>query len=533
MAGPALVAGGLVALSVPPLSWWPLAWLGLGLLAWLLTGLPARRRGLAGLVAGIAAFGPTLYFTAAFNLAGWGILVAGEALFWAVAAVLVPSGPVPRGSASGRIACTAGPVLGFPAVLVLAEAARGTWPFGGIPMGGIDLGQVSGPLAPALRLGGPLLVTGLAGLIGAAIASAALPAGQLLWTLWPDFGGQSRQRTSGSHPPRHLAPIGLGISLVVGLVVAGHLAPDGGPAVGRMQVAAVQGGGPRGVSQAQVDPAVLYRAQLVATLALHPPLSLVLWPEGVIQLGRPISGSQASAQVGGLARSLATTLVAGVTETVGATQFRNAAVAWGPKGAIVARYDKVHRVPFGEYVPFRGLLAHLVSLSAVPRDAIPGHGPGLLRTPAGRLGVMISFEVFYAERGRAATSAGGQVLLVPTDTASYSSTQVPTQELAAARIQAIAEGRDLVQAASTGYSALIDHRGRVLARSGLATRQVLQATIARRSGATLYQLGGDLPVLGAAGAALLAGWVTDRRGQAGPGSPSVRLDGRSAGRPDR
>ncbi|PZS23541.1 MAG: apolipoprotein N-acyltransferase [Acidimicrobiales bacterium] len=500
---PALVAGGLTAASVPPLGWWPLAWLGLGLLAWRLRGLSARQRGLAGLAAGIALFGPTLYFTAAFNIGGWGILVVGEALFWALAAILVPPG-------RGR-------VLAFPAVLVLAEAARGAWPFGGIPMGGIDLGQMTGPLSPALRLGGPLLVTGLTALIGAALANLVEPANPVkpvsgvLWTICRTLREKLGQGTSDEPLSRGLAPIALCALAVVGLVLAGRLAPDGGAGVGRLQVAAVQGGGARGLRESEVDPAVVYQAQLAPTLALRPPLGVVLWPEGVIKLDGPITGSQASSQVGGLARSLGTTLVAGVTETVGATRFRNAAVAWGPNGDVVARYDKVHRVPFGEYVPARSLLAHLVSLSAVPRDALAGHGPGLLRTPAGPVGVMISYEVFYAGRGRAAIGAGGQVLMVPTNTASYSSNQVPTQELAAARMQAMSEGRDLVQAAPTGYTVVVDHRGLVLARSRLGARQVIERSVERRVGLTPYARGGDLPVLAAGALGLLATWAVARR----------------------
>src|SRR5205807_9327393 len=99
----------------------------------------------------------------------------------------------------------------------------------------------------------------------------------------------------------------------------------------------------------------------------------------------------------------------------------DAAVAWGPGGRIVGRYDKVRRVPFGEYVPLRGLVRHLADLSAVPRDARPGRGPGLLRTPAGPLGVLVSYEVFFEDRARAAVGAGGEVLLVPTNASSYRS----------------------------------------------------------------------------------------------------------------
>jgi len=98
-----------------------------------------------------------------------------------------------------------------------------------------------------------------------------------------------------------------------------------------------------------------------------------------------------------LARKLRTTLVAGVTETVSAIAFRNEIVAWGPSGHIVAVYEKVHRVPFGEYVPYRSFFAHFANLTAVPLDAVPGHGTGLMKTPAAPLGVLVSYEVFYAD----------------------------------------------------------------------------------------------------------------------------------------
>ena len=142
-------------------------------------------------------------------------------------------------------------------------------------------------------------------------------------------------------------------------------------------------------------------------------------------------------------------------------------MAFSPAGKLVARFEKVHRVPFGEYIPYRGFFKHLADLSSVPLDAIPGHGNGVLHTPAGPLGTLVSYEVFYAERGPVATRAGAQLLVDPTNTSSYLTSQVPTQEIAAARIQAIAEGRDVVQAAPTGFSAVIDHRGRVLARIDL------------------------------------------------------------------
>ena len=65
-------------------------------------------------------------------------------------------------------------------------------------------------------------------------------------------------------------------------------------------------------------------------------------------------------------------------------------------------------MPFGEYIPYRGFFKHLANLSSVPLDAIPGHGNGVLHTPAGPLGTLISYEVFYAGRGWVATRAGAR-----------------------------------------------------------------------------------------------------------------------------
>jgi apolipoprotein N-acyltransferase len=275
----------------------------------------------------------------------------------------------------------------------------------------------------------------------------------------------------------------------------------------------VQGGGARGFRKSQVDPTLVYEAQVDATSQLGSPSeeNLVVWPEDVVSLDGTLAGSPVQAALSQLARNLHATLLVGVTESVSAQSFKNQIVAFGPTGAIVGSYEKVHRVPFGEYVPYRGFFEHLANLSAVPQDAIPGRGSGLLRTPAAPVGLMVSYEVFFANSGRDATRAGAELLVVPTNTSSYSTSQVPTQEVAAARLEAIEEGRDLVQAAPTGYSAIIDNRGRVLEKTVLGARQVLTASLVLRNGSTIYERLGDLPVLVVALLCLLAGWLPDRR----------------------
>ena len=304
------------------------------------------------------------------------------------------------------------------------------------------------------------------------------------------------------------------------LAIGADHAPDGGPSVGSVTTAAVQGGGARGFRKSQIDPSVVLAAQMSATRLLEQldhgvSPQLVLWPEDVVSLDTPLSESPEQSVLADLARSLHTTLVVGVTENVSSTAFRNEVVAWGPDGTIVSRFEKVHRVPFGEYVPDRSFFAHLGNLASVPLDAVPGTGTGLLPTPAAPLGAMISYEVFYADRGRPSVRDGAQLLIVPTNTSSYATAQVPTQEIAASEIQAVQQGRDLLQSAPTGYSAAITNRGVLLQRSVLGERQVITATLARRVGWTLYVRYGDLPVLLVASLAVIAGWVLAGRRRTG------------------
>lgn len=411
-----------------------------------------------------------------------------------------------------------GVVVGLPAALMLTDWVRGHYPFGGLPLGGIPLGQAAGPLAPVARLGGPLLVTGATAAAGAGLA---LVASGLLAAL-PDrrrrpcrSGQETVVPVRGQQGWRPAAAAAAVLAVVVVLVAAGRLGPDGsgsGPTP-KLAVAAVQGGGPRGLHQSEVDPSVAFQRQLAAETALRPPVQLVVWPEDVVVVDQPIGQTPQAATMGQVAQRLGATVVAGVVENVGAAQFQNAAVAWSPTGVIVARYDKVHRVPFGEYIPYRSVIQHLANLHLVPRDAIAGHGPGLLDTPAGALGTAISYEVFFEDRSRAAITAGGQLLVVPTNAASYSTSQVPTQEVAAAQLQAWETGRDVLQAAPTGYSALIDHDGRVLKRSTLGRQQVVAGTLTLRQGRTLFVRLGDLPVLVLAVVALAgAAWLAQHPG---------------------
>ncbi|HWW53919.1 MAG TPA: hypothetical protein VNY84_09120, partial [Acidimicrobiales bacterium] len=226
VAGPALGAGLLAGLSVPPAGWWPLGLVGVGLAGALLAGRPARTRALIGFSAGIGLYGITLIWLTQFNFFGGLLVIALESGFLALAAVATPEG-------RGRI-------VAWPAALAATTALRTVFPFGGLPMGGVELGQAAGPLAPAARLGGPLLLI--------AVTTAAGVALEMLVR-------------------RRLVAGAVALALAVVLPIAGGAARDG-RVVGSLRVAAVQAGGRRGLRAVDNPPVLVYQAQLQADARL-------------------------------------------------------------------------------------------------------------------------------------------------------------------------------------------------------------------------------------------------------------------------
>jgi apolipoprotein N-acyltransferase len=490
-------AGVLVALSLPPFGWWPLAWIGFGAVAFLLPGLSVWPRVMLGGGLGAAQYSIGLFWVHEFSLPGCIVLILWSSLYIAAALALVPT------------ARRRSVVLALPALLILADWLRDRYPFGGLPLGEASLGQAAGPLAPTLRLGGSLLLTGETVLVGVVLAEALylLRSWRQLQSPW-SAGAPGRQNRG-----REWVAALTVTAVAIAFPLIGSSSPSGaGGDVAPIRVALVQGGGPRGTRAIDTDPDVVFGRHLTESRKLQPPLDLVVWPEGMLQSGSAtFTDTSEATDIADLATGLGSTVLVGVEENVGATHFINAVVAWGPDGKVVGYYQKNHLVPFGEYIPFRSVLKHFFNLAAVPLDAIPGHQPGFIQTPAGPLGVMISYEVFFDTRARDAVRAGGQVLVVPTNTASYISSQVPTQEVAAAQLRAWETGRWVLQVTPTGYTAVISPSGQVVKHSTLGRPAIISATVPMETGHTWYVDLGDLPIALAALATGVVAWGLARR----------------------
>jgi apolipoprotein N-acyltransferase len=368
----------------------------------------------------------------------------------------------------------------------VAEAVRFVWPFGGVPLASLGISQATSPLSETARLGGVILITWLTFMAGSALAAA-----------WE----------------RSWREAILLAAVPVGLILLGAVAPAGRDTGDSLTIALIQGGGPQGTRAADTDPREVLDRHLAATRQLTEPVDLVVWPENVIDVnGGPFATSPELAEVAAEAARLDAPFSVGITEDAG-DHFANAQVIVTQDGEITSRYDKVRRVPFGEYMPLRSILRAVgAPTDLVPRDALPGTAPAVLDLPTGeRMAVMISWEVFFGGRARDGVSHGGSVLLNPTNGSSYTGTVLQTQQVAASRLRALEQGRWEAQVAPTGFSAFITDEGDVLDRTGISEQAVLVREVPLREGRTIYSRLGEIPFVLAALAVVVLGLLLARR----------------------
>ena len=481
--GLAVFAGLLVCASVPPWGWWPCAFVGIALWALLIDRPTWRGRFWVGALVGLGWFVPSTVWMVKFTPAAWPVGVS----VWFPFVIGTASALCPPGR--WRFAVLA-------ATATASEWFRWHAPFGGVPLSMLAMGQARGPLLYVARIGGSLGVSLAVAAVGVALGAAV----------------------DGSRRNALLALVA-----VAAVALGGIWAPDG-RATSTMAVAAIQGGGAQQTRSEGTNYTQVLMRHLTEAETITSPVDLYVFPENIVNVNGFWEGSPEERLVTDFARRHAATVVIGIVEDrndIG--HFYNAAVAIGPDGRQVARYDKVRRVPYGEYVPLRNLLDPIAHDQLPPRDQVPGTGPPVLDTPAGRLGVAVSWEVFFGRRVREAVHHDAEIILNPTNGSSYWLTEVQSQQIASSTLRAVESGRWLVQAAPTGFSAIIDPDGDVIGRTGIGEAATLTATVERRDGRTIAALTGDLLPLAIAAALAAGGLIASRRAQ----EPSTSVDGMS------
>jgi apolipoprotein N-acyltransferase len=498
-----LAGGAALTAAFPPYGIWPLAAVGPALLVVALRQRSLRGSFAVGLVFGLAFFVPLLSWVLNLAWYAWAALAVSEAVIFAVLSVgqrlllRLPAWPVA--------------VAGW---WVAIEAFRDRWPWGGFPWGRLAMSQAQAPTVRWVSAGGPPLLTFLIALAGACLA----------WLI----------------VERRVLPAAC-FACAAGVTLAGAALPVTTSSPVSATVAAVQGD----VPHARSLPTLFNDAQITlnhatATEQLAAQVKaghrgapgVVIWPENSTNLD-PFLYPGIYQEIAAAVRAVGRPVLVGELLD---NPVRNVAQLWVPGRGPTTVYVKRQLVPFGEYIPFRGLISHITSLTSLqPVNMTPGHRAVVFRIGRIRLGDVICYEVGFDGLVRSEVAAGANLLSAQSNDATFEvdgQTGESLQQLAMARIRAVEFDRSVVVASTTGVSAIIAPDGSLITHSGTWQRAVLEARVPLLTGRTLAErLGGwpeyvittltVLALIAAAGAAV----AERRRARHGPRRRRVQQAG--------
>jgi apolipoprotein N-acyltransferase len=187
------------------------------------------------------------------------------------------------------------------------------------------------------------------------------------------------------------------------------------------------------------------------------------------------------------------------------TRAYNSIYAIDHDGSVLSIYDKLHLVPFGEFLPFQDWMEKLgfVQLTRVQGGFIPGTGRRAMEIPnAPRALPLICYEAIFPDEVAARGDRPGWIINLTND-GWFGISTGPYQHLQQARLRAIEQGLPVVRAANTGISAVIDPMGRIVARLGLGVEGVLDSSLPAAIAPTIYARSGDIPTAMMLAAALI------------------------------
>ncbi len=427
-----IAAGAIVAWSFYPNHWWA-AIIGIAILLLTLDSKSRRTRVKLSLVFALTFFAFHVRWVSVLGNDAWIGLVILCTLPWLLLGI------VPVDSKSKWF------YLQPAAAVIVIEAIRANWPWGGFPWGLVAYSQVDGPLVGLSTLGGQALVSGVV-VVCAAIAVKFVKfrsISALILLLFISICSASVNSFTSSYS---------------------------------VQLAAIQGNVPRVGNELSTQRAAVLNNHLRTTEQLltdiesgmSPAPDLIVWPESGTDIDPLVPGVAADAINKLATRSNAPILIGATTwystgsKGEGPT---NSGIMWSDKGPSQI-YSKNHLVPFGEYVPLREVLAKWITrFDQVPNDFVPGDGPGVFDVSGMQIGDVICFEVAYANHIYDTINAGAQVITVQTNNATYGNTTQPEQQFAITRFRAIETQRAFLVASTSGISGLIQNDGSVSERT--------------------------------------------------------------------
>ncbi len=187
-------------------------------------------------------------------------------------------------------------------------------------------------------------------------------------------------------------------------------------------------------------------------------------------------------------------------------EYYNSAYLIGPDGKPLGKYDKVHLVPFGEYIPFHKWLPFFDKMVEGVGDFSPGQKGNVIKWDNYRLGIQICYEIIFPNLSRSLVKNKAALLVNITNDAWYGKTAAPYQHFSMAVFRAIENRRALVRAANTGISGFIDPVGRIIAETNIFEDAVMTHSVPVIHRTTFYTRWGDLFAMICLAVTVLAGF---------------------------
>jgi len=497
----AALAGLAVTAAFPPIGLWWAAPVGIAVLLGSLQGRGTGAGAGLGLVFGLAFFAPLLHFTAVAmgNPIGWVALTLVQALYTAAlgaAWALVGRLPALAGG-PGALRAAAVRTVSFTVLWCGVEELRSSWPWGGFPFGRLAFAMADAPMLPFAAYGGSVGLTLLVVLIGACV-----------------FEAVNAVRTRALLPAL-VASACAGLALAAPHALPVHTAAEDGT----LRVGAVQGNVAKDFEDAfnRALEVTGNHAQATDQLAADVggrSLDVVIWPENAADLD-PRTHRSTADMIESSAQAVGAPIMVGAVLFEDDVRY-NDMVVWTPGQGAGSYYRKHRPVPFAEYVPLRDLIRRATAeVDRIGTDMAPGTGPQTLTVHAATqdrdvaLAMGICFEVAYDDVLRDGVRQGGEIIVIPTNNASFLTSSEAAQQLAQGRVQAVVHGRSVVQVSTVGITAIISPRGVVEQQTRPYTQAGLVADVGLRTSTTTADALGSWPgrVLSGSAAALVAAGI--------------------------
>lgn len=237
----------------------------------------------------------------------------------------------------------------------------------------------------------------------------------------------------------------------------------------------------------------------LATDAAENGAKVIVFPESAIPIGFSENG-MLHKSFADLANKYEAAVIAGISLNEGGTAY-NSVVGVTPGGALTARYDKRHPVPFGEFIPYAEVIGKLFPFVAEFNESSTPYGKGegsvVVKTPYGAYGPLVCFDSIFPRYAADSAKNGALALVIVTNDSWFNDSEGIYVHLRHAKLRAIETGKYVLRAANTGISAFIKPNGQISVRSNALEECVLYGDIQLRYGNTLYTYIRDVPLYAA------------------------------------